>query len=116
MKDNYKALRYENKCTWGTDIKYILDDGTGTIDIGIDNYNKYCYINDLIVHDDFRNRGRGSYFLRLAEEEISTQKYPIAVLKVIKGSLAEQWYRRCGYKDSVFSDEVEYIYLQKRIE
>ena len=56
------------------------------------------YIDQFCVKTDLQRKGIGSYFLKLIEQEIQTEKMNAIILNTERGFPAENFYLKNGFK------------------
>lgn len=56
------------------------------------------YIDQFCVKTDLQGKGIGSYFLKLIEQDIRTEKMNAIILNTERGFPAEKFYLKNGFK------------------
>lgn len=56
------------------------------------------YIDQFCVKTDLQGKGIGSYFLKLIENEIQTEKMNAIILNTERGFPAEKFYKKNGFQ------------------
>jgi len=98
-KENIRIIEYKNSNTEQTT-------STGYIDF---KFKTDCgYINDIQLSEKIRNKGIGTYIIKLVEQETLAHGLKRICLKVFKDNKAVRLYERLGY-NQISEDESSMI-------
>jgi ribosomal protein S18 acetylase RimI-like enzyme len=97
-KETIRIIEYENFSIGYIDFKFKIDCG---------------YVNDIQISEKFRNKGLGTYLMKMLEQETLSRGLKRICLKVFKDNKAVKLYQRLGYK-TILEDDTSLI-MEKRI-
>lgn len=110
--NNNKFIYHLNKWWWGFSVKVITEDAHGFVSIQFDDsMPKTCYVSNLSVIEESRNKGIATLLLNECEKLAKQYNRNEIRISAEKNSWVKQWYKKLGYKIYRYG---KYLYDMKK--